>query len=163
MHINDRTLRCLRAAVEAPPDLPVETAAIEGLSVLVVDDHPEVRNYVQALLHHGGAKVRSAKSVQQALHAMAEQTADVVVPVLAMTALTGQEERVLAGGFAGIVRSRSTRRSFCGPSQTRRRDGPTRHGPSSALSGTFSPRHGEKALEKEPLAPPAGRGWPKAG
>ena len=107
-----------------------QLAGLAGVTVLVIDDQPDVRYYIGEVLRRAGATVQVAESVQEAIAAMKANAPQVVlcdiamphedgfafirwireqgraVPVLAITAFGGEnnEERVLAAGFAGYVR-----------------------------------------------------------
>ena len=113
-----------------PPGLPMD---LHGVRVLVVDDEEEVRKYVVTALRSAGVDVRSASSAKEALDALDEWAADVVltdlamphadgfdllhwirnaaaerirgVPVVALTAFAMPEdrERVREAGFQGFL------------------------------------------------------------
>jgi CheY-like chemotaxis protein len=64
-----------------PTDLRID---LQGVRVLVVDDEEEVRKYVVTALRSAGVDVRSASSAKEALDALEEWAADVVLTDLAM-------------------------------------------------------------------------------
>jgi len=102
---------------------------LEGLDVLVVDDEPDARDLVTAVLVKCGARVRTASTVENALERVREQRPDVLisdiglpsedgfslirrvreiepeVPAAALTAYAspGDQQRVLSGGFDAHV------------------------------------------------------------
>jgi signal transduction histidine kinase len=64
---------------------PIEPAPLlRGLSVLVVDDNPEDREFVRTSLEHFGAVVRTAASAQEARERFRRDRPDVVVSDLLM-------------------------------------------------------------------------------
>ena len=65
------------------PD-PLQTGDLQGVRVLVVDDEEEVRKYVATALRSVGVDVRTAGSAREALDALEEWPADVVLSDLAM-------------------------------------------------------------------------------
>lgn len=103
--------------------------ALEGRTVLVVDDNEDSRNVLQAILEAHGARVWTADSVHEARYALASELPDVLItdlampvedgfglldycrhhadprlqalPILALTAYGTQQaqDRVLAAGF----------------------------------------------------------------
>jgi CheY-like chemotaxis protein len=103
--------------------------ALEGRTVLVVDDNEDSRNVLQAILEAHGARVSTADSVHGARYALAGELPDVLItdlampvedgfglldycrhhadprlqalPILALTAYGTQQaqDRVLAAGF----------------------------------------------------------------
>ena len=104
-------------------------SALEGVRVLVVDDHPVVRHAITLLLEDWGAKVTAVPGVPEALEALGRERPNVVLsdiqmpgedgytlirkvralppdrggqtPAAALTGLTTEEERarVLEAGF----------------------------------------------------------------
>ncbi|MBI5547542.1 MAG: response regulator [Deltaproteobacteria bacterium] len=117
--------------VEAPTPLTLappraKGPSLSGACILVVDDDPDTREVVTAMLEVEGAKVQSVASAPEALTAMDREPPDLVVsdiampgqdgfsllrsirertpapPVLALTAIAQVEERrrALAAGFA---------------------------------------------------------------
>jgi PAS domain S-box-containing protein len=100
-------------------------ARLDGLRVLVVDDEPDARSLVQAILRQHGAEVRVADSAAQARAALRDEQPDVIVsdigmpdedgyafirrvradgsrtPAVALTAYASQQDaqRAFAAGF----------------------------------------------------------------
>jgi signal transduction histidine kinase/CheY-like chemotaxis protein len=71
---------------------PVEPAPLlRGLSILVVDDNPEDREFVRTCLEHYGAVVRTAASTQEACERFRRDRPDVVVSDLVMPNQDGLE------------------------------------------------------------------------
>jgi PAS domain S-box-containing protein len=133
----------LRAVAPAPAPADGETALpadnhalsvrLDGVAVLVVDDEPDARDLVSAVLTRAGAKVRQAGSVDDALARLHEEKPDVLlsdiglpqqdgytliqrirqlsaaegglVPAAALTAYAGENDhrRALAAGFQAHV------------------------------------------------------------
>jgi PAS domain S-box-containing protein len=62
-----------------------------GVRVLLVDDEPDARELLAAVLEHHGAVVRAAATVPEALRALDEAVPDVLVSDLAMPVLDGFE------------------------------------------------------------------------
>lgn len=62
----------------------VSPPTLRGVRVLVVDDDPEMREFLWAVLGEGGAIVRVAASVNEALAAFAAFAPDVVVSDIGM-------------------------------------------------------------------------------
>ena len=62
---------------------------LHGVRVLVVDDEEEVRKYVVTALRSAGVDVRSASSAKEALEALEQWAADVVLTDLAMPRADG--------------------------------------------------------------------------
>jgi signal transduction histidine kinase/ActR/RegA family two-component response regulator len=69
-----------------PPGLTMD---LQGVRVLVVDDEEEVRKYVVTALRSAGVDVRAASSAREALDALDEWAADVVLTDLAMPQADG--------------------------------------------------------------------------
>jgi CheY-like chemotaxis protein len=70
-----------------PPDaLP---HALQNLYILAVDDDPDARELVMAVLHQAGAQVTVASSVREALVAVESRVPDVVITDIAMPHATG--------------------------------------------------------------------------
>jgi PAS domain S-box-containing protein len=63
--------------VSFPPEL-------RGLEVLVLDDEPDAREIVQAVLEQGGASVTLVSSVPEALQSIQEHQPDVIISDIAM-------------------------------------------------------------------------------
>jgi CheY-like chemotaxis protein len=71
---------------------PVEPAPLlRGLSILVVDDNPEDRDFVRTSLEHYGAVVRTAASTQEACERFRRDRPDVLVSDLVMPDQDGLE------------------------------------------------------------------------
>jgi CheY-like chemotaxis protein len=113
--------------------LPADDGVLRDVRVLVVDDEPDARELVTAVLSRAGAKVRQAGSVEDALARLHEQKPDVLlsdiglpqqdgytliervrqltaaegglVPAAALTAYAGENDhrRALAAGFQAHV------------------------------------------------------------
>lgn len=78
----------------APPPVPVAAAPAalrSGARVLVVDDEPEVRDVVATILRDSGMTVQEATDGQEALAAMADTPADLVITDLTMPGISGLE------------------------------------------------------------------------
>jgi CheY-like chemotaxis protein len=71
---------------------------LDGVHVLVVDDNADALEIMQAFLTHGGAVVTTARNGAEALGALREIKAHVIVSDLSMPGLDGYEflERVRA-------------------------------------------------------------------
>jgi signal transduction histidine kinase len=121
--------------VEKRPDFPGEAHPaiawpdLDGVSILVVDDHDETLRMLRAALHRAGATVATASSVAEAMASFDQHTPDLVVsdigmphedghafiqrirarsadrggrtPVIALTAFAGTDDRlkILSSGF----------------------------------------------------------------
>jgi signal transduction histidine kinase/CheY-like chemotaxis protein len=72
----------------AEPAIP-DPNALRGLRVLVVDDEDEVRTYVATVFRSSGVEVRCAASAREAMKALADWRADVVLTDLAMPRADG--------------------------------------------------------------------------
>jgi CheY-like chemotaxis protein len=77
-------------AVPADPE-PCERARIDGVRVLVVDDDPDGRDLVRALLEECGAIVTDACSAQDALASLVSFVPDVLVSDVGMPGMDGFE------------------------------------------------------------------------
>jgi PAS domain S-box-containing protein len=115
------------------PDAPVEPIPLllDGTHVLVVDDEPDTRHILSAMLQRFGARVRTAGSVEEGLEALNHDSTDIVIsdlampgqdgyalirrlrqrpsphlPVIAVSALGSMDDRndVLAAGFDDYLR-----------------------------------------------------------
>jgi CheY-like chemotaxis protein len=64
---------------------------LRNATVLVVDDDPDVRRLVDKSLASSGALVRAARSAQDALHQVLQQTPDVIFVDLIMPEMSGFE------------------------------------------------------------------------
>ena len=77
-----------------PPATPRAAAAfprLDGLRVLVVDDHPDARALAAAVLERSGAQVQTAGSADEALRRLDDGPADVLVSDIAMPGGDGCE------------------------------------------------------------------------
>src|SRR5438874_1386830 len=89
-----------RVALSAgSPHAPLPT--LDHLRVLVVDDEPDAREVLSALLAACGAEVGSAASVREALERVETEPPDVLLTAIAITALASAEDRAraMAEGF----------------------------------------------------------------
>ncbi|HET7436841.1 MAG TPA: ATP-binding protein, partial [Thermoanaerobaculia bacterium] len=115
---------------DAPASERRELTSLENLSVLVIDDQPDLRQYISEVLRRAGAKASDAASVREGIAAVERDAPNVVlcdiamphedgfvfiewmrkqaraIPVVAITAFGGEndEERVMAAGFASYIR-----------------------------------------------------------
>jgi PAS domain S-box-containing protein len=103
-----------------------DTTQLAGLAVLVVDDEPDARELLTALLEHHGATVTSSCSVDHALAAIGERAPDVVVSDIGMPGADGYE---------------LMRRLRALPDDARRAT------PALALTGFARPEDGARALQ----------------
>ena len=71
-----------------PTDCP---ESLEGLKVLVVDDEPDTRNLLKAILEQCGAEVSTAESAREALELLPEVKPDVLVSDIGMPNEDGYE------------------------------------------------------------------------
>ena len=62
---------------------------VRGKTVLVVDDEPNVRMYLQAVLEDAGLNVQTAANGNQALDRMTEKKPDVISLDLVMPKMSG--------------------------------------------------------------------------
>ncbi|HVY48866.1 MAG TPA: response regulator, partial [Minicystis sp.] len=93
------TLPVRPSPAESPRDEPTPAAAepvdaepphaLDGLSVLVVDDEDDARELLTSVLEGAGAAVRAARSVAEALARIAEQRPDVLVSDVGMPEADG--------------------------------------------------------------------------
>jgi PAS domain S-box-containing protein len=109
-----------------------DSPALDGISVLVIDDQRDVREYISAVLRRQGAQVRDAESVREGIERVTSELPDVILcdiamphedgyefirwlradpdagqlPVIAISAFgrENEEERVRAAGFSGFIR-----------------------------------------------------------
>jgi PAS domain S-box-containing protein len=73
------------AVVSARPEIgPGGSARLDGVRVLVVDDQPDERLLISAILHGAGAEIRPAHSVAEALAIVDDWTPAVIVSDIAM-------------------------------------------------------------------------------
>jgi two-component system, chemotaxis family, CheB/CheR fusion protein len=77
-----------RAGVDAAEG---DAIRLDGISVLVVDDDPDVREALAGVLERCGAKVRAAGAVGEAMTAVREAVPDVLVSDLGMSGEDGYE------------------------------------------------------------------------
>jgi PAS domain S-box-containing protein len=78
-----------RAPAERPvavtTDAPVDVdGGLTGLRILVVDDEADAREVMRFMLERGGARVRTADSAAQALDALREERADLLISDIGM-------------------------------------------------------------------------------
>ncbi|MGH7278406.1 MAG: response regulator [Candidatus Rokuibacteriota bacterium] len=82
--------------------------ALKGLSVLVVDDEPDALELAGLLFDYAGARVTIAATARDALRALTEEWADLLVTDLAMPGDDGfrliREVRRLRAGRGGEIR-----------------------------------------------------------
>ncbi|MEO7409818.1 MAG: PAS domain-containing protein [Sphingomicrobium sp.] len=71
--------------------LPTENSRVPNASVLVVDDDPDVRDFIVASLGDYGYRVREASDGETGLQAFAEERPDLVILDFAMPGLSGGE------------------------------------------------------------------------
>jgi CheY-like chemotaxis protein len=96
------------AAVREPEEEPAATQPrLDGVSVLVVDDHPDGRDAVEAILAQAGARVRSLGSAAEAWTSFLAERPDVLVCDIAMPEEDGlsfiRRLRALPAGSGGDV------------------------------------------------------------
>ena len=72
-----------RAGIEPPQ------ARLDGVSILIVDDEPEVLSTLRGILQHHGAEVLTAASADEALKLLDQHAPDVLVSDLAMPGRDG--------------------------------------------------------------------------
>jgi CheY-like chemotaxis protein/two-component sensor histidine kinase len=65
-------------------EMPAPAANLDGIDVMIIDDHPSVRDYFTAALQHSGARIRTAESVRDAVAQISVKPPQVVVCDLAM-------------------------------------------------------------------------------
>jgi PAS domain S-box-containing protein len=99
---------------------------LRGLRVMVVDDEPDARELLVALLEHHGAVVRAAASVDEALPLLERERPDVLVSDIGMPG---------ADGYELIRRVRACDAAAGGVT------------PAAALTGFARPEDGRRALE----------------
>lgn len=68
---------------------PAETASLQNVRILIVDDDDDVREYVAAVFRRSGAEVTTASSAREGLKALEKWPADLVLTDLAMPAADG--------------------------------------------------------------------------
>ncbi|MEA2463922.1 MAG: hypothetical protein QOJ98_1669, partial [Acidobacteriota bacterium] len=91
--LRNRTATPRRVAPERPesPGVSGDSPALDGLSVLVIDDQRDVREYVSAVLRRQGAEVRDAESVREAIERVTAEHPDVILCDIAMPHEDGYE------------------------------------------------------------------------
>jgi signal transduction histidine kinase/ActR/RegA family two-component response regulator len=72
------------AAASAAPQADKKLARLDGLRVLLVEDEPDTRDMLAAVLQRAGAAVRAAASVAEALILLEEQLPDVLLSDIAL-------------------------------------------------------------------------------
>lgn len=82
-----------RARIKAAP------VRLEGASVLVVDDHPDSRDFVATVLRQAGASVSAASAVPEAVRLLSSAVVDVLISDVGMPTLDGFDliQRLRAG------------------------------------------------------------------
>jgi CheY-like chemotaxis protein len=95
------TLRIPMMALRSSPERPVltpgdppdasKTRALSEVKVLVVDDDQDARDLIATTLHHAGANVSSASTMQEALEVIRAQPPQAVVSDIAMPSGTGYD------------------------------------------------------------------------
>jgi CheY-like chemotaxis protein/two-component sensor histidine kinase len=125
----------LRAIAIAGDDLPEpprgyaraarplgEASQLEGVRVLVVDDEPDARELLAAVLEHHGAEVLSAANVDDALATLAKTHLDVLVSDIGMPGADGYEllRRLRAGSSATATMAAAALTGFARPEDGRR-------------------------------------------
>ena len=82
---------------------------LDGIRVLVVDDEPDVRELVAAVLEECGAAVTTAASVETALALLSREIPDVLVTDIGMAERTGydliREVRALPPDKGGLMKA----------------------------------------------------------
>ncbi|NHC35324.1 response regulator [Scytonema millei VB511283] len=73
----------------APEQLPESTLDLSGVSILVVDDEPDSREFVAFVLEQAGAIVTSVSSGIEALQAIEQSVPDLIVSDIGMPDLDG--------------------------------------------------------------------------
>jgi signal transduction histidine kinase/ActR/RegA family two-component response regulator len=71
--------------------VPFDPPALHGLKLLVVDDEPDTRDLLTAVLEQCGAEVRACSSVAEALQALDEEAPDVLVSDIGMPGENGYD------------------------------------------------------------------------
>ena len=90
---------------------PVSETTLEGLSILVVDDEADSRDFLCAALRHRGAEVTSAESAEDALALLEAVNPDVLVSDIGMPRMDGTE-LVRAAHRAVAISASSARRIY---------------------------------------------------
>jgi CheY-like chemotaxis protein len=86
-----RTAEAAVAEAGAEAEEPVIAAAPEPLSVLVIDDDPDVRGFISAALEEVGYRVRTAPDGTKGLAELERQTPDLVILDFIMPGLSGAD------------------------------------------------------------------------
>lgn len=68
-----------------------ESLALQGKLALVVDDDPDIREYVRVILERAGCRVAFARDGAAALESMAQQIPDVILLDIRMPRISGDE------------------------------------------------------------------------
>lgn len=76
---------------ETPLPAPAEDAAVQRLSILLVEDHEPTLQVLQRLLQRAGHQVRAVRSTGEARAAVAEEMVDLVISDLGLPDGTGAE------------------------------------------------------------------------
>jgi CheY-like chemotaxis protein len=74
-----------------PAEKPGEERSLQGKLALVVDDDPDLREFVRVVLERAGCRVETARDGAAALSAIARQAPDVVLLDMRMPKITGDE------------------------------------------------------------------------
>jgi signal transduction histidine kinase/ActR/RegA family two-component response regulator len=77
--------------IVTPPVESVEEHELTGLRVLMVDDEPDARDLVRAVLEHSGSIVRTAPDVRTALDALHDEIPDVLLSDIGMPGESGYD------------------------------------------------------------------------
>jgi signal transduction histidine kinase/ActR/RegA family two-component response regulator len=82
---------------------------LAGLSILVVDDDADTREYLTFVLEQAGANARSAESADEALQVLVQSTPDILLSDIGMPEMDGymlmQQVRAMPCDRAGQIRS----------------------------------------------------------
>ena len=98
-----------RRSTRAPPpaSVPPPAVRLDGLTVLTVEDDPDSRDLLRALLEDAGARVIGAESVPEAMKAIESQVPDVLISDIGMPGESGYDlirrVRALPPGEGGDV------------------------------------------------------------
>lgn len=79
------------SALMAGPQAEDTLPTLEQLTVLVVEDHEDARNYIVMVLEQAGATVLAAASVQEAMAALTQASIDVLVSDISMPEADGYQ------------------------------------------------------------------------
>lgn len=91
-------LRADPSPLPLPPANPIRTSELAGVTILVVDDEPDIRDVLSAVLQDAGATVVAVEGVDDALTALARQPIDVMVTDIGMPGKDGYELLAMLGG-----------------------------------------------------------------